>query len=578
MSDSRPDPDKLLDRVVKEEEKEKQGRLKIFFGFAPGVGKTFAMLQEGHSRHAEGKDVVAGIIETHRRAETEILLAGLQVLPRREIPYHGVTLHEFDLDAALARRPALILVDELAHTNAPGSRHSKRWQDVEELLQSGINVYTTVNVQHVESLSDVVAQITGIAVRETVPDSILERADELELIDLPPEQLLDRLREGKVYLPDQAGRAVENFFRKGNLIALRELSLRRTAERVAAQMVDYRRDQAIQKVWPAADRLLVAVGPSPTSTQLVRATKRMAESQHAEWFAISVETSDRAGLTPSDRERVGHTLHLAEQLGAQTATVTGDRASGAILDFAREHNVTKIVAGKPLRRRLRDRLFGSIVDELIWNCGDIDIYVISGEGQATIRTSRESVAAPSFKDWIWSVGNVTGATLVAWLMFSHFALANLVMIYLLAVVVTASKRGRRASIIATCLGVASFDFLFVPPYYTFAVSDSEYFVTFAIMLGVGLLISELTARAHSQAENASLREKTTRVLFELSRSLSRARDHHEIVKIATDQAGRILEGSASVLLPGPSGIIADDAGAPTLDGGRDQSVARWAFG
>lgn len=578
MSDLRPDPDELLARAKAEEEKARRGRLKIFFGFAPGVGKTFAMLQDARSRKKEGADVVVGVVETHRRAETEALIENLEILPRREVPYHGVRLHEFDLDAALARRPALILVDELAHTNAPGSRHAKRWQDVEELLSAGIDVHTAINVQHVESLSDVVSQITGVIVHETVPDSLLERADELELIDLPPEELIDRLNEGKVYLPEQAGRAIESFFRKGNLIALRELSLRRTADRVAAQMVDYRRDQAIQKVWHASESLLVAVGPSPSSARLVRATKRMAESQHADWYAISVEGPAHARLTLEDKNRIAQTLRMAEQLGAKTATVSGDRLSDTILKFAREHNITKIVAGKPLRRGIRDRLFGSIVDELIWNCGEIDIYVISGEGDSTSARAPRVASQPNqWADYLWPVGAVVGATLLAWPMFYFFALANLIMMYLLAVVLTSVMRGRKASVIAACLSVAFFNFFFVPPHLTFAVADSQYLITFAVMLGVGLLISDLTARVQDQAQGAFLRERATRVLFELSRSLARATNRAEINRIATEHAGRILQGHAFALLPDPSGRILQEATAQSPETERERSVAQWVL-
>lgn len=578
MTDARPDPDRLLALAKAEEARARRGRLKIFFGFAPGVGKTFAMLEEAGVKRGEGVDVVAGVVETHKRAETQALLEGLEVLPRRAIEYHGVTLHEFDLDAALARRPALILVDELAHTNAPGCRHAKRWQDVQELLHAGIDVDTTVNVQHVESLSDVVAQITGIAIRETVPDALLEQADELELVDLPPEELLDRLREGKVYLPDQAARAFENFFRKGNLLALRELALRRTAERVAAQMEDYRRDRSVQQVWPAAEKLLVAIGPSPYSARLVRATKRMADTHHADWYAISVETPGHAGLAQQDKDRISQTLRLAGQLGAQTATISAEGASGGILAFAREHNVTKIVAGKPIRRRLRDRLFGSIVDELIWNCGDIDIYVISGEGPTVDRVERPPASgAPAWMDVLISLVAVSLATAVCWAMVDLFAPADLVMIYLLAVVLTAVRRGQRASIMATLLGVAAFDFFFVHPHFTFAVADAQYMVTFAVMLGAGLLISHLAARFRHQTESSRRREQIAASLYEMNRILGRARDRETLRSSADEHFGRTLDGASSVLLPGASGKFEDAAANALSDPVRERSVARWVY-
>src|SRR5438128_5595002 len=350
MNEARPDPDALLARVKEEEARASRDRLKVFFGAAAGVGKTYAMLQAAREARDDGVDGVVGYVETHGRAETEALLEGLEILPPRVVEYRGATLREFDLDGALARHPTLILVDELAHTNAPGSRHAKRWQDVLELLDTGIDVYTTVNVQHVESLNDVVAKITGVVVRETVPDSVLEQADEVELIDLPPDDLLERFREGKVYVPDQAQEAVRNFFRKGNLIALRELALRATAQRVDAQMRVYRHEHAIDKVWPTAERVLVCVGPTPYSTRLVRAAKRMADSLGAERIAAYVETPAHLRLPHDARDRVLPTLRLAEQLGAETVALSGEKMSEAILAFARDRNVTKIIVGKPTRQ------------------------------------------------------------------------------------------------------------------------------------------------------------------------------------------------------------------------------------
>src|SRR5712692_8913466 len=364
MHGSRPDPDILLARVQQEETHEARGKLKIFFGATAGVGKTYAMLEAAHARREEGMDVVAGWVDTHGRAETEALQRGLEVLPRRPMAYRGTTLDEFDLDAALARRPALLLVDELAHTNAPGSRHTRRSQDVEELLAAGINVYTTLDVQHLESLNDVVAQITGVQVRETVPDSILDQADEVELADLSAEDLLTRLREGKVYVPEEAARAVEQFFRKGNLIALRELALRRTAERGDAQMRGYMAEHGIRETWPAGERLLVCIGPNPQGARLVRAGKRMATSLKCEWVVLYVEAPGQR-ISASDRDELVQNLQLAEELGAQTMTVSGLNAAEEVLAYARSHNITKIVLGKPTHSRWRDRLFGSMLDLVI---------------------------------------------------------------------------------------------------------------------------------------------------------------------------------------------------------------------
>src|SRR5215510_12629679 len=349
MSEHRRDPEALPARVKEEEARARRGKLKVFFGAAAGVGKTYAMLEAAREQRADGVDVVVGYIETHGRAETDALLAGLELLPRQPLDYRGTTLTELDLDGALRRRPAILLVDELAHTNAPGSRHSKRWQDVVELLDAGIDVYSTVNVQHVESLNDVVAKVTGVVVRETVPDSVLEQADEVELIDLPPDDLLERFREGKIYVPAQAEEAMRNFFRKGNLIALRELALRRTAERVDAQMQAYMRDHAIAKTWPVAERILVCVSPSPQAAQLVRAGRRLATRLGAQWIVAYVETPAAAKLSQADRDRVVQTLRLAEQLGAETVTLPGETMSEELLAYARARNISKIVIGKPAR-------------------------------------------------------------------------------------------------------------------------------------------------------------------------------------------------------------------------------------
>ncbi|PPD27812.1 MAG: two-component system sensor histidine kinase KdbD, partial [Methylomonas sp.] len=362
MAIERPDPDELLARVERDNAKARRGRLKIFFGASAGVGKTFAMLQAVHERRAENLDVVIGLVETHGRKETQALLEGLEILPKRELEYKGRRLEEFDLDAALKRRPAIIVVDELAHSNVPGSRHPKRWQDIDELLDAGIDVYTAVNVQHLESLNDDINQISGVKTRETVPDTVFEKADEIELIDLPPNELLLRLREGKIYLPHQAEEAVKNFFRPGNLIALRELALRQTANRVDAQMLDYREGHAIQEVWQVSERLLVCIGPNALAERLVRAGKRLAANLRADWLVAYVETPELQRLPSIKRDAVLRVLRLAEQLGAETVTLSSPIISDAIIKLARERNINKIVIGKPRRRGWRRWLFGSVVD------------------------------------------------------------------------------------------------------------------------------------------------------------------------------------------------------------------------
>jgi two-component system sensor histidine kinase KdpD len=579
MSEKRPDPDALLAQVKEQEARAARGKLKLFFGAAAGVGKTYAMLEAARERQAEGIDVVVGYVETHGRAETEALLAGLAVLPPRMVEYRGATLREFDLDAALARRPAIIAVDELAHTNAAGSRHTKRWQDVLELLGAGIDVYTTLNVQHLESLNDIVAKITGVVVRETVPDSVLEEADEVELIDLPPDDLLERLREGKVYVPEQAQEAIRHFFRKGNLIALRELALRRTAERVDAQMRVYMRDHAIDQIWPAGERLLVCVGPSRHSVRLVRAAKRIADRLEGEWIAAYVETPAHAQLSPEARERVVATLRLAEQLGARTVTLSGERMSDEILAFARERNITKIVVGKPSRRLWRRIVFGSIVDALVEGSGEADLYVISGEAEspplAVPRPRR-----PRGTDW-WGYGEAVGAVAVAsglaWLMMPFFQPANLIMTYLLGVVVVATRQSRGPSILASVLSVGAFDFFFVPPYLTFAVSDVEYLITFGVMLLVGLVISGLTVRIRRQAEVAREREGQTAALYALSREFASTRGIDALLTIAIRHVSDVFRSQVVVLLPDRTGRLAPRGDGQFDVDANEMAVSRWVY-
>ena len=579
MSEHRPDPEALLARVKEEEARAHRGKLKVFFGAAAGVGKTYAMLEAAREQRDDGVDIVVGYVETHRRAETEALLDGLELLPRRSLEYRGTTLPEFDLDAALQRRPAVILVDELAHTNAPGSRHAKRWQDVVELLDVGIDVYTTVNVQHVESLNDVVAKITGVVMRETVPDSVFEQADEVELIDLPPDDLLQRLREGKVYMAAQAQEAVEHFFRKGNLIALRELALRRTAERVDAQMRVYRREHAIDKVWPTAERILVCIGPSPWSARLVRAAKRMADQLGAEWIAAYVETPAQLRLAPEARDGVIQTMRLAEQLGAQTITLSGQTMSEVLLAYAHDRNVSKIVVGKPTRTRWQRILFGSIVDALVQGSRDIDVYVISGgrEEGTPLPTVRRRALPTDWRAYGTAVAAVAMSTGLAWLLAPVSELSNLVMVYLLGIVVVSMRTGRGPSLVAAVLSVAALDFFFVPPPFTFAVSDARYLFTFLVMLIVSLVISGLTVRTRSQAEAAQHREQQTAALYAMSRELAGTRGVDALLQVAARHVTEVFRSQIVVLLPGAGGLLAPwPQGQFDVDA-NDLGVGRWVF-
>jgi two-component system sensor histidine kinase KdpD len=580
MTSDRPDPDSLLALAQAEEERERRGKLKVFFGATAGVGKTFAMLESARELKRRGIDVVIGWVETHGRKETEALLAGLEILPPRLDEHRGVTLKEFDLDAALSRRPAVLLVDELAHTNAPGSRHAKRWQDVEELLAAGLDVYTAFNVQHLESLNDLIGKITGVVVRETVPDSILERADQVELVDLPPEELLKRLQEGKVYMPEQAERAAQGFFRPGNLIALREIALRKTAERVEAQMQRYRELHGVAETWPVAERLLVAVSSGPNAARLVRAARRLAERLRAEWVVVYVETPAELRVSKEERDRAWQTLRLAEKLGAQTVTLSGERPAAEILRYARRRNVSKIVVGKPSRARWRDFLLGSVRDQLERQSGDIDVYVIAGEaGEGWPAAARRR--APRSERGRYGAALLITALAAGLSFLAHTWLGptNLVMILLLGVVGTAFRFGRGPSIFASVLSVAAFDFFFVKPYYTFAVSDTEYLVTFGVMLITALTISTLTVRLRQQAEAADDRERRTAALYAMSRDLAAARDTDEILKAAASHIHSVFLSQVLLLLPDESGKVSERAGESVtfiLDT-REQAVAQWVF-
>ncbi|HVZ79754.1 MAG TPA: sensor histidine kinase KdpD [bacterium] len=582
MNDKRPDPDKLLDRVKMEAALEKRGKLKIFFGASPGVGKTFAMLEAARAKKNEGLDVVVGLLETHGRKETAALLEGLEILPPQELEYRGTQLKEFDIDAALKRRPDVLLVDELAHTNAPGARHLKRWQDVQELLDLGVNVYSTLNVQHLESLNDIVAQITGVTVRETLPDKVLQEADEVELIDLPPDDLLKRLQEGKVYMAEAAQRAVQNFFKKGNLIALREMALRTTADRVNDQVQDYRRTMAITQTWATSDRILVCVSPSPSSANLVRAAHRMAKSLRSDWIALYVEIPSRGG--DEARSQAIQHLRLAEQLGAETATLTGSDFAEEVMDYAKERNVTKIFIGKPPRYSWRNLLRPSPVDRLLRASGDIDIYATRGESadpRAPERPRFQGKAAGQgeWKGYLYALLGVAASTLICSFIYEWLDLANLIMVYLLGVLAVSYQQSRGPSTLASVLSVLAFDFFFVPPRFTFAVSDTQYIVVFLVMLVVGLSISNLTVRVRDQARHSRLRERRTAALYALSRELASTWGTAELLDIAVKHIAEVFESSVIAFLPDEHGrlkVQCGDMGAFDLTS-KEMGVAHWAF-
>jgi two-component system sensor histidine kinase KdpD len=581
-SEPRRDPQEFLRRAQEEEARRWRGKLKVFFGSVAGVGKTYAMLEAAREQREAGVDVVIGVVETHKRPETDELLAGLDILPPRLVEYHGTVLKEFDLDAALARRPILILVDELAHTNAPGGRHAKRWQDVLELRDAGISVYTTVNVQHLESLNDIVGKITGVTVRETIPDSVFAQADEVALIDLSPEDLRRRLAAGKVYIPERAGEAARNFFREGNLIALRELALRCAADHVDAQMQRYRRERAIAPTWPVVERIMVCISPDPLSMRLVRAGRRLATRLGAQWVVAYVETPAHVQLSAEDRGRVAATLGFAERLGAETTTLTGAKVSDEILAYARSRNVSQILIGKPARSIWKRILFGSDVDALVRGSGDIDISVISGERERDpIEPSRlrsRPAGGAAYGLAVLAVLVSTGAASVASMMFPHFELSNIVMTYLLGVVAVAARWGRGPAVLAVLLSVAAFDFFFVPPHFSFAI-DAQYLVTVAGMLIVALVISGLTVRVTRQAEAARDRERRTAALYTLDRELAVTRGITELLEVGIRHVLDVLGGQIAILLPDGQGHLQTGAtllSPPRLDP-NDVAVAQWAY-
>ncbi|KXU92695.1 sensor protein KdpD [Caballeronia megalochromosomata] len=586
----RPTPDELLDKLHRDEEKRQRGRLKVFFGASAGVGKTFAMLQAARRRRDENVEVLIGVAETHGRKETLALLEGLETLPPARIEYRGRLLAEFDLDAALARKPQLILVDELAHSNVQGSRHMKRWQDVQELLDAGIDVYTTVNVQHLESLNDIVGRITGIRVWETVPDRVFDLADEVTLVDLPPEELLDRLREGKVYLPQQAEHAVRNFFRKGNLIALRELALRRTADRVDAQMREYRADQSIERIWRARERLIACIGPGPESATLVRAAARLAAALKADWLAVYVETPKLQRLSDDHRRRTLDALKLASELGAETVTLDGADAAATLIDYAHMRNVSKLVAGASSSEGWR-RVFARPVSERIIRQGsDIDVTLVS----TGARDEKRRTLAAAFGTWrdgahssprayLYALAIGGGITLVADMLAAHrFAITNLVMLYLLGVIFAAVRLGRGPGVMLSFLSVAAFDFFFVPPELSFSVTDTQYLLTFIVMLLTSLTISHLTSSLRREARIASQRERRTGAMYAMTKELGAALMTEQIIEIGTRHVAEVFQSKVAVLLPDAADKVRQKVGEPnpdvTLDAGRlDLDIAQWVY-
>jgi len=590
IDSQRPDPDALLAQVQAQERRAARGKLRIYFGASAGVGKTYAMLAAARKLQGDGQQVLVGVVETHGRAETAAMLDGLDVLPLKSVEYRGKSIAEFDIDAALERRPPLILMDELAHTNAPGSRHPKRWQDVEELLDAGIDVLTTVNVQHLESLNDVVGGITGIRVGETVPDTVFDLADEVVLVDIPADELLARLKSGKVYQEQQAERASKNFFRKGNLIALRELALRRTADRIEDDVRAYRVEKSIDAIWKTGAALLALVGPRPGCDHTVRSTARLAGQLGTEWHAIYIETPALQRLPAQQREQILKTLKLAQDLGATTAVIPGQDIALATVEYARSHNLSKIVMGRghrtwPWRT--------SHIKSIARYAGDIDLIEIGDAKNATLAEAPRAAQDPDAEDddrakrrvkgYIWAGAASVATALIATPLLAYLDLANIAMLFLLVVVLVAVRFGRGPSVMATCVSVACFDFFFVPPRFTFAVSDFQYLITFAVMLAVGLITGHLTSDLRFQARVASQREARSRALYEFARELSGALLTEQIFETTQNFIQRAFRARATMLVADDGGRLqlprqtTSDAATFAHLGALDMGIAQWSF-
>jgi two-component system sensor histidine kinase KdpD len=581
--DQRPSPEALLETARREEDA--AGRLKIFVGAAPGVGKTYEMLQSAHARRKAGIDVVVGVVETHGRAETEALLTGLEVLPRKRIDHKGQQLEEMDLDALIARRPQIALVDELAHTNAPGSRHPKRYLDVAELLAAGIDVYTAVNIQHIESLNDVVAQITHVRVRETVPDSVFDRADAIELIDLTPDDLIQRLKEGKVYVPKQAERALEHYFSPGNLTALRELALRRTADRVDEQLLTHMQANAIAGPWAAGERILVCISEDPRSAGLVRYTKRLADRLHAPWTAVSIETRRSLQLTEEQRDRLADTLRLAEALGAEALTIpgAGRRIADDLLGYAHANNVTQIVIGKASRSWWFELVRGSVVHDLVRRAGNISVHVIAGDALPTEPAAKRAqmtdrVEPFDAKPYIAALAVVALALGAATLLRPIFGIENVDLMFLTAVVGVAVRFGLWPSLLASVVASLSYNFFFLPPVYTLTITDPTNVAAFFFFMLIAILVSNVAARVRTQAVSAFGRVRTTESLYAFSRKLAGTAALDDVLWASAYQIALMLKVRVVLLLP-EQGVITVKAGYPPEDelDKADLAAANWAW-
>ncbi|MCP3411027.1 sensor histidine kinase KdpD [Bradyrhizobium sp. CCGB01] len=582
--EQRPSPEALLETARREEGV--SGKLKIFVGAAPGVGKTYEMLLSAHARRKAGIDVVVGFVETHGRAETEALVRGLEVIPRKRLDYRGQIVEEMDLDAVIARRPKIALVDELAHTNAAGSRHPKRYLDVEELLSHGIDVYSAVNIQHIESLNDVIAQITHVRVRETVPDSVFDRADAIELIDLTPDDLIQRLKEGKVYVPRQAERALDHYFSPGNLTALRELALRRTAERVDEQLLNHMQANAISGPWAAGERILVCVSEDPRAAGLVRYTKRLADRLHAPFTAVSIETRRSLQLSDEERDRLADTLRLAEALGGEALTIpaVGRRIADDVINFAQGNNVTQIVIGKSTRSRWFEMTRGSVVHDLVRRAGNISVHVIPGEelvDQPAPKTAVQTAARSDPFDarpYLKALGISALGLAAAVAIKPYFGIENVDLMFLTAVVTVAVRYGLWPSMLASVVSSFAYNFFFLPPVYTFTITDPTNVAAFFFFMLIAFVVSNVAGRVRTQADTAIGRIRTTEQLYAFSRKLAGTGTLDDVLWATAYQIALMLKVRVVLLLP-EEGLLTVKSGYPPEDDldQADLAAANWAW-
>ncbi|MFN8374421.1 MAG: sensor histidine kinase KdpD [Anaerolineae bacterium] len=584
MNEYRADPDALLKAIQKDESRQGRGKLKIFMGMAAGVGKTYAMLDNARQQKVDGVDIVVGYVETHRRAETDALLEGLEIIPRRSVEYRDTLLEEMDTDAILKRKPGVVLVDELAHTNAPGSRHLKRYQDVVELLEGGLNVWTTVNVQHFESRSDAVRQITGITIHETVPDSLLDMADEIELIDLSPTDLRKRLAEGKVYTRERVEVAANNFFRVGNLTALREMALRLTAEHVDHKLQDYMQLKQIAGPWKSGERLMVAVGPSPFSERLIRWTRRMAYNLEAPWLAVYIETS--AALAPDIKERLARNIALARSLGGEIVTVRGDDIAETLLRVAHQRNVTQIVIGKPQHSAMQTALRGgSLVDKMIRSSGDIDVYVVTGDegvsegsGWRPFPTLESHSQRGQYLWALFAVASVTVLDLILFHIFPWLGYQAVGLTELLVVLLIAAYMGRGPALLAAAISAVSWDFLFIEPRLTFTITQFQDVVLFLLYFAIAIFTGNLTARIRAQERQTRYNAERTSALYTLAHETATAVNMDDVLKTAVTQISRVFDAEVAVILQQNNQLLRQPHSSSTLAlSDKEYSVAQWVY-